>query len=356
MEGANTGIERPDEQRKESSESHRNRLSVSTTGNDHQVGEKRLVMDGRNTVWSVEFLARGTYFVSGGSEGKVRRWRAEDGREVGTEMDAGGHVLDLAGSRDGKWVVSGTQSGLVKVWNAESHEKVNEIHGHAKPVGAVDISPDAKRVATGSDDSTACVWSLASGERLLGPLKHDGKLAAVKHSPNGDFIATATRSHESVRVYKSLDGSLVADIQVRVGSYLNQSLAWSLDSKQLYALTKYGNIHCIDVAAGTTHSKWSIQDGDKPRCISLAPNGSFIAASVNSLVAFWDSTTHNQIGDVLQYDDTISSMAISPNNEHLLSGGDDKRISLQDLRGILPESYFIRVSTSTEKLLPRTIR
>jgi len=313
-------------------------------------------MDGRNIIWSVEFLAHGTYIVSGGLEGKVRRWRAEDGREVGTEMNAGGQVFDLAGSQDGKWVVSGTHNGLVKVWNAESHEKVSEIHGHAKPVGAVDISPDATRIATGSDDSTACVWSLASGERLLGPLQHDGRLAAVRHSPNGDFIATATCSHESVRVYKSLDGSLIADFQVRVGSYLNQSLAWSLDSKQLYALTKYGNIHCVDVATGTTRSKWSIQDGDKPRCISLAANGTFIAASVNSSVTFWDSTTHKQIGVALQYDDTISSMLISPNNEHLVSGGDDKKISLQDLRGILPESYFIRVSTSTERLLPRTIR
>ena len=305
-------------------------------------------MDAQNIIWSVEFLGHGKYIVSTGSEGTVRRWRAEDGCEVGTAMDAGGRVLDVAVSGDGKWIVSGTQSGVVRVWNAESHEKVCEINGHAKPVGAVDISPDATRIATGSDDSTACVWSLTSGERLLGPLKHDGRLAAVKHSPNGDFIATATCSHESIRVYKSQDGSLVADIQARVGSYVNQSLTWSLTGEQLFTLTKYGDIRCVDLATGTTHSQWSIQDGDKPRCIALASNGTFIAASVNSSVTFWDATTHKQIGGALHYGDTIFSMAISPDNGRLVSGGDDKKISLQDLRGILPESYLIGVSPTNK--------
>ena len=58
-------------------------------------------------MWLVAFLADGKHVLSGSREGKIRRWRVEDGKEVGTPMDAGSAVLSIAVSRDGKWVVSG---------------------------------------------------------------------------------------------------------------------------------------------------------------------------------------------------------------------------------------------------------
>ena len=65
--------------------------------------------------------------MNGGEQGKIRRWRVEDGRETGTPMDAGHGVFNAAVSQDEKWVVSGTRSGSVTVWNAESYSKVTEL-------------------------------------------------------------------------------------------------------------------------------------------------------------------------------------------------------------------------------------
>ena len=312
----------------------------------------RVEIDVQSDTHCIDFLADGMLITSSGPEGKVRLWRAEDGHEVGTAMDAGDFVLDLVVSRDGKWVVSGTRSGLVRVWNAQSQEKVGDIKGHEKPVGSVDISPDGTRIATGSDDSTACVWSIASGERLLGPLKHDGKLAAVKYSSSGEFVATATCSHKSVRVYKSRDGSLMADINVRVGSHMNESLAWSRHNEQLFVLSKHGIIHCLDAATGGAHSEWSTHDSDKAWwCIDLASNGTFVAASTNSLVSFWDITTHKQIGS-LQCGSTVFSMILSPNSERLVTCEDDKKITIRKVADIIPESYLVGVSASIKKSIP----
>lgn len=309
-------------------------------------GASRVEIDVPSGTNCIAFLTDGTLITTTRSEGKVRRWRTEDGHEVGTTMDAGGFVLNLVVSRDGKWVVGGTRSGLVRVWNAQSQEKVAEIGGHEKPVGSVDVSPDGTRIATGSDDSTACVWSIASGERLLGPLKHDGKLAAVKYSSSGEFIATATCSHESVRVYRSQDGSLVVDIQVRVGSHMNDSLAWSLHNEQLFVLSKLGIIHCLDAATGSTHSEWSAHGNDKVWwCIALASTGTFVATSTSSSVLFWDATTHKQIGG-LQCGSTVSPMILSPNSERLVTCGDGKKITIRKVADIIPESYLVGVSVS----------
>ena len=40
-------------------------------------------MAGRDLIWSVAFLVDERHIVNGGKEGKIRRWRVEDGKEVG---------------------------------------------------------------------------------------------------------------------------------------------------------------------------------------------------------------------------------------------------------------------------------
>jgi len=274
----------------------------------------------------------------------------EDGKEVmGTTMNAGSAVLNIAVSRDGKLIVSGTRSGLVTVWDAESHSEVTEFRAHNDYVRAVDISPDATKIASGSDDDTACVWSLSTGERLLGPWKHDHWAVAAKFSPDGRLIVTATYKRDSVRVYDSQNGSLLVDFPVKVNSATNHSLAWVSDSKQLFALSHDGNIHHVDVSAKTTLSKWLVHSTDNPTYIALASNGTFIAASADSSVSLWDTTTHEQIGTLIEYTHRVASMAMSSNYDLVTSG--DNRITLWALCGTLPSHYLDNVSIPAQKTL-----
>jgi len=310
----------------------------SSSGIVHQQEAKPIVIDGRDYIRSVAFLLDGKHVVSGGEEGEIRRWRIEDGKEVGTPMDARSRVVNIAVSRDGKVIVSGTKSGLVTVWNVESHSKVVELKAHDVSINAVDISPDATKVATGSDDRTACVWSLSTGERLLGPLEHDYWVVAAKFSPDGRLIATATYSRDSVRVYDSQNGSLLVEFPVKVKSWFNQSLAWASGNKQFFALSQKGYIHHVDVSTRTTLAEWQIHSSQKPwESIALASDGTFIAACTGSSVSFWDTTTRAQIGSVISYTHAIWSMALSSDHDLVTSG--NKKITLRVLRGTLPSHY-----------------
>ena len=265
-------------------------------------------------------------------------------------MNARSHVRNIAVSQDGKWVVSGTKTGQVTVWNAESHTKVTEWKAHNKEVCAVDVSPDGTRIATGSVDCTLCVWSLSTGQRLLGPVKHDYWVAAVRFSPNGRLIATATWERDSVWIYDSRNDSLLVEFPVEVGSRRNQSLAWASDSKRLFALSCHGNIHRLDVSTGTALSKWAIHSSNNPICIALGSNDTFIAASANASTSFWDTTTHEQIGCVIERTHFIISMAVSANYDFVTGGG--KTVTLLRLRDILHSRYFDNVRVfSNHKLL-----
>ena len=310
-----------------------------------------IVIDGQENIRSEAFLVDGKHLVGGGNEGKIRRWRVEDGEEVGMPIDAGSPVVSIAVSRDGKWIVSGTESGLVTVWNVETHEKLTELREYKNRVKAVDVSParDGTRIATGSDDKTVCVWSLSTGERLLGPLKHDDWVVATKFSPDGRFIATATWAHDSVRVYHSHNGHLFVDAPIRAYSALNR---WILanDAKQLFVLSHDGNINRLDAYTGAILWKRPIHSSSNAKCITLASNGMFIAASAGSSISFWDTATHKQIGSVIDQVPTVDSIAISSNHDLATTGGNT--ISLFNLHDILPWSYFDNVSAFLMRQVP----
>jgi WD40 repeat protein len=110
-------------------------------------------------------------------------------------------------------------------------------------------------------------------EQLFDPLKHDNCVVAVKFSPDGRLIATATWKRESVRIYDSSNGHLLANLPVQVNSFSNGALAWASHANLLLcALSHDGDIHCLDVSAEKTLAKWHIHSDNEPRCISLAWN------------------------------------------------------------------------------------
>ena len=302
---------------------------------------KAVEIVGRYHISSVAFLSDGKHVVSGGEEGKIRRWRTEDGKQVGKPMDAGSAVYNLAVSRNGKWIVGGMDNGKLAVWDAEDCRRLSGWRGHKDWVHAVDISPDGKRIASGSSDKTASVWSLSTGQRLLGPFEHDARVIAAKFSPDGRLIATATWDR-SVRVYDSCDGRLLVDVPVKVTNSLNQCL-WTSNNKNLFTLSTDGKINYIDVSTGTTLFSWRIHNNYQPQCIALASDGTFIAVSAGSSVSFWDTTTHKQLRSVINYTVDVVSMAVSANDDLVIGGGE--AITLQNIRDVRPSSYFTDVST-----------
>ena len=299
---------------------------------------KTIKIDSRHHIWSVVFLVDRKYIVGGDATGKIRRWRVEDGMEVGAPMDMGRDVFNIAVSRDGKWIVSGTQRS-VQVWSAESGKKVSEIRGHSGSVHAVDVSPDSTKIASGSSDKTARVWSLSTGQQLLGPWKHDRWVFAAKFSPDGRFIATTTQS--LIRIYDGRDDNIVVNVLIEVTYSYNHSLAWSSNGSHLFAVSS-GKVICLDASTGATLSQWS-SHSDEYSCIALASDGAFIAASSGSSASFWDATTHKQIGSVIEHTANVNCMAVSTNYDIAIGGGN--KITLGSLCNILPSSYCDNVST-----------
>lgn len=255
-------------------------------------------------------------------------------------MELSSYLLNLAVSKDGRLVAFGGPSGIAEVWDIKTRSKVAEASVGPCRVFGVDVSPDSSRFATASNQCVD-VWSVSTGQRLLGPLKHPDILAAVKFSPSGDRIATATWEHDSIRLYDSSNGQLLVDIPDRVSSPYNTSLAWSNDGRLLFIASRAGKIKCFHVSGSfLSWTEWDVQADNQPVCIALASNGKFIASASSRFISFWDTSTHTRIGPVIEQSERVWSIALS-NDGHLASGGDDKKVTLRNLRNVLPRTYFL---------------
>ncbi|KAI9571574.1 hypothetical protein HD554DRAFT_2168842 [Boletus coccyginus] len=139
-------------------------------------------------------------------------------------------------------------------------------------------------------------------------------------------------------------------------AYTGCSLAWVSVSEQLFALSLNGYIHHVDVSAKTTLSKWRIHSSNDVGSIALASNGAFLVASANSSVSFWDTTTREQIGTVVEYTHKLWSMVVSSNHDLVACG--DRIITLRTLYGILPSDYIDNARRTQESTanLQRTIQ
>ena len=315
-------------------------------------GSKIIETSDKHSIFTVFFAEDGKQVLSGGQEGMVRRWRVEDGHEVGEPIQAeGAEIFAAALSPDRKWLVcglrllrsrAGKRNARPVVWDTHTHEKVLDIPGHTDSIFSVDISRDSTKFVTGAGDGLAFIWNMTTGERLVGPLQHDGTVVAVRFSPNGDRVATATAGKsdsKSIRIYNSDNGQQLLDIPFSVKRMISSSLTWSGDGHQLFAVS-YGEAKCFDTASGTMLNKWSIHSKGSPTCIALARNQKFMVVSVNKSLSFWDTSTHKQIGTVVNQESTIRSTALSPNDDCVATGEENGKVVLRSLRNIIPVAYL----------------
>ena len=305
---------------------------------------------------SVVFVEDGKQVLSGGDEGVIRRWRVDDGEEVGEPIRVeAAKVFAAAVSPDGKRLVAGLRQSkwvdgdvYARVWNARTHEKALDIRGHANSVFAVDVSPDSTKLATGSSDKTAYIWNIATGEQLVGPLQHDGWVVAVRFSPNGDRIATATaaendkdeKTAKSIRIYDSKNGQqlVLFDIPCMIARNMT-SLAWTSDGRQLFAAS-YSQVEHFDTSSGSLLKKWLVPGGGWLGSVALSCNQKFAVVTALKSLSFWDTSTYQQIGTVIEHTNTVWWIALSPNDDQIATGEENGKVTLRNLRKIIPVSYL----------------
>ncbi|KAI6017250.1 hypothetical protein BKA83DRAFT_4326364 [Pisolithus microcarpus] len=298
----------------------------------------------RGQISSLILLADGKHLACAcKAEKTIRMWNIEDYGEGEPLMNTGVAVNAIASSKDGKSIVTGDMDGKVVVWDTSLQQKCESAERHGRMITALDVS--SLHVASGSNDGTVRVWKMGQpGSPLApGPLMHHSsyRISSVKFSPAGSHIASACAHWDcSVKVWHTRTGDQIAS--VRIDSSLTHSLSWSSDGRRLFAGCSNGSVRCFDTFSRKLSKVVEPRPGDDS-ISSLRVSDSdqllFSFSAPGRTVDIWDIRDTPAYQPLHSYRRCVSS-TISPDDLYLASSGDDEKISIRNLSGVVEASYF----------------
>lgn len=311
-------------------------------------------------IQSTSISPHGTLVATAGTDRTVMIWQADTGKVLYGPLE--GHsddIFALSFSADGKMVASGSEDRKVWVWSAETGQRVcGPMEGHTGSVRGVCFSPDGKQVASGSTDNSAIIWSVESGEKDLGPLVHHRDwIYGLAYSPNGLYLATASDDY-SVVIWNVASGERMFHSLVGHGGYL-RCVNWSPDSKKIVTAALDNLIRVFDVESGTLvceplSGHKSTLTSVSFRLFSNDDEPGVVSASLDGTVRVWGLRTNSFTKTQTfrnYHNDWIHSIAISPIDSRIASGGDDGQVVVVDgitgeyKLGFQPHTDWIRCVT-----------
>jgi len=139
----------------------------------------------------------GSYFASGGNDGKVMIWSepGEGGEWARVQVleDHTDWILAVCFSPDGKQLATGSYQSLnLYSFNEGSAILAHTLEGHNSYVNSLSFSPDCKLLCSGSYDHSIKFWNPADGSLVKSiDQAHTNVVRSVSYSPNGRILVSA---------------------------------------------------------------------------------------------------------------------------------------------------------------------
>jgi WD40 repeat protein len=266
-------------------------------------------------------------------------------------------VTDLAISLDGQILASSSLDRTIKLWHLPTRKLVHTLTGHSDLVYSVAISPNGQILVSGSKDNTIKIWHLRAG-RLLRTLSEDsGSVYAVDISPDGQILVSGSHgvidlwnlntgewlyslfnkysaNDSFLSVIFSPDGKTLAS---RSSGEVGHVQIWHLaTSRALY--TYPGELSSLSISPdGRTFACEKYEDGRKIELYNF-PTENFLHTltgySDKALYAYWTNRVkmHPALRTFIGHEDSVLSVAFSPDGQTLASGSYDETIKIWNLR------------------------
>ena len=332
----------------------------------------------------------GTYLATASSDGTLRIWEAETGKELRVITNEPGKLQCISWSPDGNLVAAGGGKHSVGIWDVKTGKKISVLTSHGDDICNVAWSPDGKFLATSdpfeiyiwnkktwkietilrggfqviddltwSPDSTRLaaavwdsvgpkvrVWNIISGKSLY-TVQLETNIETIAWSPNGNYIASGgiKNPDNSVRLINANDGSTHKDIPV---NDTVRSLAWDKNGDCIFIGHNSKISKCINVSNGNVMNI-KTEVASYGVCGQYSPDGRFLAICFGSTYKWtqiWSSDGRHFLRNLRGYSQSINSLVPLPNGEQIIA------------LNASGEARFLQISTGTlskQTIIPNKI-
>ncbi|XP_003216306.1 U3 small nucleolar RNA-associated protein 15 homolog [Anolis carolinensis] len=217
---------------------------------------------------------------------------------------------------DGKLLAAGSEEGIVRLFDISGRAALRQFDGHTKAVHVVDFLSDKYRIVSGADDYTAKVWDISSSSEIISYNEHtDYVRCACTSKLNADLFVTGSYDH-TVKVFDTRREKSVMTIE---------------HGQPIESVNLFPSGGLLVTAGGRYVKVWDMLKGGQllvslrnhhktVTCLCLSSSGQrLLSGSLDRHVKVY-STTSYKVVHSFNYEASILSLALAPEDETLVVG------------------------------------
>jgi cilia- and flagella-associated protein 52 len=270
------------------------------------------------------------FFASGSVSGEVRVWDLTDYACISAlRVPKSGSVLSLV-LVDSEHILSGWQDGSIRCSDSNGKQLWVLASAHRDGVTSVAVHVDAglQYFATGGGDGAIRVWKYPNRELITQYTEHRKGVAKVLVDNKSPHIVHSVGGDCSVLSYDLKAGKRIICHIINAG--MMASMTQRKDGEnELITCDSMGRLLYWDI--DIRDPVIAVQDPTRSiiRAIEVSPSGRFVAyAGDDQILKVLDSRTQQIISLGQSHSATILSLAWTPDEKQILSGGEDSCLSV----------------------------
>jgi len=245
---------------------------------------KRIYSGHTHNIKTISSSSCGKYFISGSNDKTIKLWDIETSECIKTFKGHNGDICSITYTLNDQFILSGSSDCNIKLWDIETSECIKTFKEHSGTIFSVICHPIGLTVISGSEDSTIKLWKLKD-LKTIHSFNDKVWKKSLAISPDGKYIASG--SFGKIKIWDLITGKL-QQINKQFTGWCN-TLTFDNNSKKILFGTSKGFIGIIDI------------------------------------------TTNLLEYDLKGHKENINKVVYSPNNQFILSSGDDEIMKLWNI-------------------------
>ncbi|GAA6035084.1 hypothetical protein JCM8097_002176 [Rhodosporidiobolus ruineniae] len=272
---------------------------------------------------------------------------------------------------DGKLAIAGDEGGLVQVFDINSRAILRTIRAHKQAVHTTKFSPGAgTQILTTSSDTTVRLFDLSTSAELRTFSSHTDYVRAASFVPSSPSLVFSGGYDGTVRLWdarvpdsegsgcvwvgrhgKPIDAVLVGEQGTMAMSAGGPILrVWDLLGASTSRSSAGAGPFGEEIAAGAGEEEEEVDTGTQyclkalsnhqkaitSLCWAEAENGEkrVLSGGLDGLVKVYDPQENWRVRHTMRYGGQVMSLAVSPNQSHLVAGLSDGSLSIRTRAGV----------------------